>query len=125
MPIHYDLQGAYDSVNDQASDNKILTAFMLQLLIHTCCRALSSTCFFLQSACISSCKPCPKLICLIVHWGCNPSHFNQLISVLRLQVFYTFHIVGFVGFILFAFIHYQGMWQYTYPGRGSANYQHS
>ena len=37
------------------------------------------------------------------------------------QVFYTFHIAGFVGFILFAFMHYQYMWTYTYPGQDTSS----
>ncbi|DBA82863.1 TPA: hypothetical protein ACH3X1_006657 [Trebouxia sp. C0004] len=31
-------------------------------------------------------------------------------------VFYSCHILGFIGFMMFAFMHYQGMWYYTFPG---------
>lgn len=34
-----------------------------------------------------------------------------------MQVFYTCHILGFIGFMAFAFMHYQGMWYYTFPGK--------
>ena len=33
-----------------------------------------------------------------------------------LQVFYISHIIGFLLFMTFAFIHYQSMWAYTTPG---------
>ena len=38
------------------------------------------------------------------------------LKALFLQVFYTCHIGGFIGFMIFAFMHYQAMWTYTYPG---------
>ena len=33
-----------------------------------------------------------------------------------LQVFYSCHILGFIGFMGFAYMHYDNMWVYTYPG---------
>ncbi|KAL0040033.1 hypothetical protein WJX79_003372 [Trebouxia sp. C0005] len=55
----------------------------------------------------------------VLAWLCGMSMLISATSFIRRRwyaVFYTFHIVGFVGFMVFAFIHYQGMWTYTYPG---------
>ena len=55
----------------------------------------------------------PSLLCLTpaqlsMHFG--------LCVLLAAQVFYTTHILGFICFMLFAFIHFQSMWAYTLSG---------
>lgn len=41
-----------------------------------------------------------------------------------MQVFYITHVLGFVLFMAFAFIHYQSMWAYTLPGMSSSVLRH-
>lgn len=36
----------------------------------------------------------------------------------RTQVYYRFHIVCFLGFTFFAYVHYSGSWIYFTPGTG-------
>lgn len=35
-----------------------------------------------------------------------------------LQVFYRTHIIAFVAFMVFGFIHHYQLWAYTMPGEG-------
>ncbi len=33
------------------------------------------------------------------------------------QLFYKTHILGFLGFMLFGFMHHTSLWAYTMPGK--------
>lgn len=37
-----------------------------------------------------------------------------------LQLFYKTHILGFLGFMLFGFMHHISLWAYTMPGQPTA-----
>ncbi|KAL3151709.1 hypothetical protein ABBQ38_012690 [Trebouxia sp. C0009 RCD-2024] len=55
----------------------------------------------------------------VIAWVCGMIMLMSSTSYIRRRwysVFYTCHILGFIGFMAFAFMHYQGMWYYTFPG---------
>ena len=49
-----------------------------------------------------------------IDWG-------QRVDVWRSQVFYRTHIIAFVAFMVFGFIHHYQLWAYTMPGEASAS----
>ena len=72
--------------------SSIYIIFLLHRMSVICLSSL--TCLFIPS-CVKSCKE----VCV------------------TLQVFYRTHIIAFVLFIVFGFIHHYQLWAYSMPGR--------
>jgi hypothetical protein len=63
------------------------------------------------------CRSSADAPCLNVGRNACNSHKNLMMLLLVPQLFYKTHILGFLGFMLFGFMHHTSLWAYTMPGQ--------